>query len=51
MMVRFINRATGSVMWVHESRVEEYNAAGHKPAAEEQKPVKRPSTKSAKAKK
>ena len=51
MMVRFINRATGSVMWVHESRIDEYKAAGHKPAAEEQKPVKRPSTKSAKAKK
>ena len=50
-MVRFINRATGSVMWVHESRIDEYKAAGHKPAAEERKPVKRPSTKSAKAKK
>ena len=50
-MVRFINRATGSVMWVHESRVEEYKAAGPKPAAEERKPAKRPSTKSAKAKK
>ena len=51
MMVRFINRATGSVMWVHESRIDEYQAAGHKPAAEEKTPVKRPSTTSAKAKK
>lgn len=32
-MVKFINRITGGVMWVHESRVEEYKAAGHKPAA------------------
>ena len=36
-MVKFINKLTGSEMWVHESRVEEYKAAGHKPAAE---PVK-----------
>ena len=50
-MIKMIGRYTGVVMWVHESRVEEYKAAGHKPAAEEQKPVKRPSTKSAKAKK
>ncbi len=33
-MVRFINRLTGSMMWVHESRVEEYKAAGHMPAAD-----------------
>lgn len=32
-MVKFINSYTGSVMWVHESRVEEYIAAGHKLAA------------------
>ena len=25
---------TGGTMWVHETRVEEYKAAGHKPAAE-----------------
>lgn len=37
MMVKFINRITGGVMWVHETRVEEYKAAGHKPAAETQK--------------
>ena len=33
-MVRFKNAATGGDMWVHESRVEEYKAAGHRPAAE-----------------
>lgn len=33
-MVKFINCHTGSVMWVHESRVEEYLAAGHKLAAD-----------------
>ena len=38
-MVRFINAITGSEMWVAEDRVEEYKAAGHKPAAE---PVKKP---------
>ena len=32
-MVKLINCHTGSVMWVHESRLEEYIAAGHKPAA------------------
>ena len=32
-MVKFINSATGSEMYVHESRVEEYKAAGHKLAA------------------
>ena len=45
-MVRFINRATGSVMWVHESRVGEYKAAGHKPAAvNTEKPKKAPASK------
>ena len=34
------NKLTGSEMWVHESRVEEYKAAGHKPAAEPEKPKK-----------
>lgn len=32
-MVEFINALTGGPMWVHESRVEEYLAAGHKLAA------------------
>ena len=31
-MVKFINRITGGEMWVAEERVEEYKAAGHKPA-------------------
>ena len=31
-MVKFINRTTGTEMYVHESRVEEYKKAGHKPA-------------------
>lgn len=36
MMVKFINAYTGTEMWVAEERVEEYKAAGHKPAAEPQ---------------
>lgn len=30
MMVKFINAQTGGEMWVHESRVDEYVAMGHK---------------------
>jgi len=42
-MVRFINRVTGSVMWVHESRLQEYLAAGHKLAASTRtEPEKKP---------
>ncbi len=44
--VEFINRTTGTQMWVAEDRVEEYKAAGHTLAAvdskeptEEQKPA------------
>ena len=37
MMVKFINAYTGTTMWVAEERVEEYKAAGHKPAAEPSK--------------
>lgn len=33
-MVKFINRLTGTVMWVADDRVEEYRAAGHRPAAD-----------------
>jgi hypothetical protein len=33
-MVRFKNQLTGGDMWVDETRVEEYKAAGHVPAAE-----------------
>lgn len=32
-MVRLKNALTGGDMWVHESRVSEYLAAGHKLAA------------------
>ena len=43
-MVKFVNKFTGGAMWVHESRVEEYKAAGHKLAA---KPVAKKQTKPA----
>ena len=33
-MIRFINRITGSEMWVASDRVEEYKAAGHILAAD-----------------
>lgn len=33
-MVEFVNKLTGGAMWVHESRVDEYKAAGHKLAAD-----------------
>lgn len=47
-MVKFINKLTGSEMWVAEDRVEEYKAAGHKlavapiaPKAPAPKPVRK----------
>ena len=33
-MIRLINAYTGGDMWVHESRVPEYLAAGHRLAAD-----------------
>ena len=42
-MRRFINKLTGGDMWVHESRVDEYLAAGYKLAASSQ-PVKKVET-------
>lgn len=33
-MIRFINHTTGSLMWVHESRAEEYRKLGDIPAEE-----------------
>lgn len=39
-MVKFINRLTGTVMWVAEDRVDEYKVAGHKLAAETSTPTK-----------
>lgn len=29
-MIKLINAVTGGVMWVHEDRLEEYLARGHK---------------------
>ena len=46
-MVRFINRLTGTVMWVHESRIDEYLAAGHTLAAPPKPEKKRPASKKA----
>lgn len=46
-MVRFINRITGTVMWVHESRIDEYLAAGHTLAAPLKPEKKRPAPKKA----
>lgn len=42
-MVAFVNRLTGSLMYVHESRVSEYEALGHvraTPASAEAPPPK-----------
>jgi len=33
-VIEFINRVTGSRMWVADNRVDEYKAAGHKLAAD-----------------
>lgn len=46
-MVKFINKVTGTEMWVTEDRAEEYKAAGHKPAATPPvpKPAARPAAK------
>lgn len=46
-MIRMVNALTGSVMWVHETRLEEYLTAGHTLAVppappEPVEPVKRP---------
>ena len=52
-MVRMVNRVTGSDMWVHNTRVDEYLAAGHRLATPPappapSAPVKRPQKKTAK---
>lgn len=49
-MVKFINRLTGTVMWVADDRVEEYKAAGHKVAIVEEAPKPKPAAKKTKAK-
>lgn len=46
MHVKFVNKFTGSVMYVDEKRASEYAAAGHKPAAvSPAEPVKKPPAK------
>ncbi|MBO7667050.1 MAG: hypothetical protein J6T26_01185 [Firmicutes bacterium] len=51
-MVKLINAHTGTVMWVHEDRLEEYLARGHQmappPRPAPKEPVKRPPKKAAK---
>ena len=32
-MIKLVNRTTGTDMWVHPSRLDEYLAAGHRLAA------------------
>lgn len=53
-MIKFINKLTGSDMWVADDRKAEYEAAGHvlaaKPAPEE-KPAKKPPKKKGAVKK
>lgn len=48
-MTKFINKFTGTDMWVADDRVEEYKATGHKlvaePSAEEKKPTRKRTTK------
>lgn len=47
-MVEFLNMRTGTKMWVHESKVDEYKAAGHIPAADivdDEAPVEKPKRK------
>ena len=50
-MVKLINGLTGSEMWVHEDRLEEYLARGHRlpppPPPPPRKPRKKPAPKTA----
>lgn len=50
-MVKFINRMTGTEMWVTDERVEEYKAAGHKLAASNSTSEKKAEKKAKSAKK
>ena len=43
-MIRLRNRDTGGDMWVHESRLDEYLAAGHRLAAAPADKVSDPDT-------
>ena len=47
-MVKMINALTGTVMYVHESRLEEYLARGHKIAPPPPPPPRPKRTKTAK---
>ena len=52
-MVKMINKRFGNDMWVEESRVDEYLAAGHRLAKEPEKPTaaKKPASRKGPAKK
>lgn len=43
-MVKMINAATGTDMWVAEDRVREYQEAGHKLASDKTAPAGKPKT-------
>ena len=47
-MVKMVNALTGSAMWVHETRVEEYLARGHKLAPAPPPPPRPKRTRTAK---
>lgn len=55
MMIRMVNTVTGSTMFVHESRLDEYLAAGHKlavpPVTPDSTPIRRPPAKKKSAEK
>lgn len=51
-MIEFVNKMTGTRMWVADNRVDEYKAAGHTLAADitpEEKPTKPDRTRETKA--
>lgn len=39
-MIKFVNRLTGTIMWVADERKDEYLRAGHKLALDSAKPIK-----------
>ena len=47
-MILFINKITGTEMWVADNRKEQYLAAGHKLAADPIKPTEEPEEQEAK---
>lgn len=38
-MIKLVNRLTKTIMWVADERIDEYLAAGHRLAADTQKPT------------